>query len=113
MLLKESGIGGQQSTLEELDLAFESVGFTRFAWDYHHSTYDYMITDKGNTYYLRVQGHCQEGKIEDPDAVLKLDEPFIGKHLFPHGMDYDSPMPDQVVSKAKQQLQSLKEKLAQ
>ncbi len=112
MLLKETGIGGHQGTLADLDIAMNSSGFTRFAWDYAHATYDYKLKDRDTTYYLRIQAHCVEGKMEDPDTVLKLDEPFIGKHLFPHGIDYDCPMPDGVLNNAKQVLQGLKDKLA-
>jgi hypothetical protein len=36
----------------------------------------------------------------------------MGKHLFPHGLDYDSPIPDAVLKTAKNKLQMLSEKLS-
>ncbi|WP_139489415.1 YugN family protein [Brevibacillus dissolubilis] len=112
MLIKDTGIGNLEGTLADLDHAFDAIGFYRGAWDYAHATYDFKIVDKGQAYYLRIQGHAIEGKLEDPDAILKLEEPFLGKHLFPHGLDYDAPMPDPVLNIAKQKLAALKEKLS-
>jgi len=111
MVIKETGIGGTEITLAELDHVMDELGFVRWAWDYNHATYDLKLVDKGNTYYLRVQANVVEGGLEDPDTLLKLEEPFLGKHLFPHGLDYDAAMPDSVTDNAKRKLSSLKDKL--
>lgn len=112
MVIKETGIGNKEVMLADLDHYMSDLGFVRGAWDYHHATYDYELKDKGNVYYLRIEANVTEGKLEDSHAVLKLEEPYMGKHLFPHGLDYDSPIPDSVVQIAKRKLQVLNEKLS-
>lgn len=112
MVIKETGIGSKEVFFADLEHYMSDLGFDRGAWDYKHATYDYKIDDKGNTYYLRIEANVLKGKLEDSHAELKLEEPFIGKHLFPHGIDYDCNMPDSVVQTAKRKLQMLNEKIS-
>ncbi len=112
MVIKETGIGNKEVHLAELDHVMDELGFVRWAWDYNHATYDFKFDDKGTIYYLRVQANAIQGKLEDPHALLKLEEPFMGKHLFPHGLDYDAPIPDAVLESAKRKLSQLKDKLS-
>ncbi|MEJ8545417.1 YugN family protein [Brevibacillus borstelensis] len=112
MVIKDTGIGNKEVMLADLDHYMSDLGFVRGAWDYKHATYDYQLKDKGNVYYLRIEANAIEGKLEDSHAVLKLDDPYMGKHLFPHGLDYDFPIPDSVVQTAKRKLQVLNEKLS-
>lgn len=106
-------IAGKELTLSELNHVLEAEGFVRWAWDYEHITYDYKLIDNSTktTYYLRVQANLVEGHTEDHEAVLKLEEPFIGKHLFPHGIDYDAVIPSAIMNKAKERLAAVKGKL--
>jgi len=112
MVIKDTGIGTKEVFFADLEHYMSELGFDRGAWDYKHATYDYKIQDKGNVFYLRIEANVAEGKLEDSHSVLKLDEPYMGKHLFPHGLDYDYPMPDSVVQTAKRKLQMLNEKLS-
>lgn len=113
MVITDSGIADTQIHLGELDPLMKRLGFVRWAWDYEHATYDYKIEEKKDVYYLRIRANAIEGKLEDPDALLKLEEPYIGKHLFPHGLDYEAPIPDRVLSAAKQALSRLKHSISQ
>ncbi len=112
MVIKDTGIGGKEVHLGELDHIMDELGFIRWAWDYNHATYDYKLEDKGIVFYLRVQANAVHGKLEDPHALLKLEEPFMGKQTFPHGLDYDYPVPATVVDSAKRKISMLKEKLS-
>ena len=112
MVIKDTGIGSKEVFFADLEHYMHDLGFDRGAWDYRHATYDYKIEDKGNVYYLRVEANVTEGKLEDSHAVLKLEDPYMGKHLFPHGLDYDSPIPDAVLKTAKNKLQMLSEKIS-
>jgi len=112
MVIKDTGVGTKEVFFADLEHYMSELGFDRGAWDYKHATYDYKIQDKGNVFYLRIEANVAEGKLEDSHSVLKLDEPYMGKHLFPHGLDYDYPMPDSVVQTAKRKLQMLNEKLS-
>jgi hypothetical protein len=113
MVIKETGIGSKEVFLSDLDHIMKELGFIRWAWDYNHATYDCKFDDKGSTYYLRVQANAVEGKLEDPHTLLQLEEPYMGKQVFPHGLDYDAPVPDPVVQAAKRKLQILSDKLQQ
>jgi hypothetical protein len=112
MVIKDTGVGTKEVFFADLEHYMSDLGFDRGAWDYKHATYDYKIQDKNGVFYLRIEANVTEGKLEDTHAVLKLEDPYMGKHLFPHGLDYDYPMPDSVVQTAKRKLQMLNEKLS-
>jgi len=59
-------------------------------WDYDRVTYDYKINsqEKNVTYYIRIQGEAIEGDVDKKDAVIKLKTPLLGKHYYPHGVEY-------------------------
>lgn len=73
-------------------------------WDYERITYDYKIgsQEKGVTYYVRIQGYAVEGDIDRGDAVVKLLTPLLGKHYYPHGIEYgeDEEFPPHLVERA-------------
>ncbi|UFJ42961.1 YugN-like family protein [Brevibacillus humidisoli] len=112
MVIADTGIANAEIHLAELDHMMKELGFVRWAWDYQHATYDFKIEEKEDVYFVRVQADATEGALEDPDTLLKLGEPYIGKHLFPHGLDYEAPVPDKVMTAAKQALSRLKQKLS-
>ncbi|MBO8163188.1 MAG: hypothetical protein H0Z34_05600 [Brevibacillus sp.] len=112
MVIEGTGIAGTEIHLYELDKMMNEIGFIRWAWDYEHATYDYKIEEKESVFFVRVQANAVEGALEDPDTLLRLEEPYIGKHLFPHGLDYEAPVPDKVMAKAKEALSRLKHKLS-
>lgn len=112
MVIKETGIGGQELLLADLDHIMKDLGFVRWAWDYHHATYDFKIEEKGSAYFLRVPANAVKGYLEDPHCELALDEPFIGKQVFPHGLDYDDPIPNGVLEAAKRKLAAVKDKIS-
>jgi hypothetical protein len=103
-----------EANITELNHVMNQAGFDCWAWDYDHATYDYKYEDKksNHTYYLRVVAHAVQGRLDDNDTTVRLGEAHIGKHLFPHGLDYEAVIPKAIVEAAKQKLNSVKEKLA-
>lgn len=112
MVIKETGLANKEVLFADLEHFMHALDFYRGAWDYNHATYDLKLEDKGTVYYLRVQANVIEKKLEDPHALVQLEDPYIGKHLFPHGLDYDAPIPDSVQQAAKRKLQVLNDKLS-
>jgi hypothetical protein len=112
MILKETGVEGLKKDLFHLDLIMDNLGFYR-TWDYYSAHYDLRYTDPSTNqaYYLRVPAKAVQGKLESPTAVLELETPFIGRHLFPHGLDRESEMPAFVSENAMNTLATIKEKL--
>lgn len=60
------------------------------SWDYERITYDYKIgsNEKNVSYYIRIQAYAIEGNIDRGDAVVKIMPPLLGKHYYPHGIEY-------------------------
>ncbi|MBO8171288.1 MAG: hypothetical protein H0Z33_05260 [Bacillaceae bacterium] len=111
MILKDTGIEGLELTFAELDFLLKENGFVRWSWDYDHATYDYKYEEQDGVYYLRITGDVLEGEVEKGESVLRLYEPYIGKAVFPHGIDYDIEVPNQVLNNAKQKLSEVKSAL--
>ncbi|GIP39789.1 hypothetical protein J31TS4_30690 [Paenibacillus sp. J31TS4] len=113
MLITNSGLTGMQADLATLDEVAEKTGFVRWQWEYYRATYDYKIEDAGNEYYLRINARAEVGKLESPHAILKLEDTYMGKATFPHGLDYESPIPQKIQQQASQKLQEFKNLLSQ
>src|SRR5699024_6614395 len=77
--------------LKPLDHIMGKHAFIRAGqWDYERVTYDYKIgsKEKNITYYIRIQGYAIEGDVDKGNAVIKLITPLLGKHYYPHGVEY-------------------------
>ncbi|CAG7622668.1 YugN family protein [Paenibacillus allorhizosphaerae] len=115
MIIENSGIKGMKSDLAHLDEAMEQLGFVRWQWEYYRATYDLKIEDKANgeDYFLRVNTRVETGKLESPYAILNIEDAYIGRATFPHGLDYESKVPDTIMKLVNGKLAELKVKLAQ
>jgi YugN-like family. len=114
MIIENSGLNGLQSELHHLDESAEKVGFVRWQWEYYRATYDLKLEDRtsGSTYYLRINTRAVEGKLENPHTVLVVEAVYIGRATFPHGLDYESPIPKHILDTATQRLEQLKKMIA-
>ncbi|MCR8656095.1 YugN-like family protein [Paenibacillus endoradicis] len=114
MIIENSGLNGLTSELGYLDEAAEKAGFVRWQWEYYRATYDLKISDKETDadYYVRVSTRAIEGKLENPHAVLNIEDVYIGRATFPHGLDYESPIPKNVLTIADKGLSQLKASLS-
>jgi hypothetical protein len=114
MIIEQTGLNGLTSDLEHLDESAEKLGFVRWQWEYNRATYDLKLEDKsgGDDYFLRISARAVEGKLESPDAILAIEHIYIGKATFPHGLDYESPIPEPILNTAKQRLDELKSLLS-
>lgn len=112
MILENQTLTGIQSELDHLDEVMESVGFVRSQWEYSRATYDCKFVDSANQaeYHLRVNARVIEGKMEKPHTVLRIEEMYIGKASFPHGMEYDN-IPEPFVKAANEKLNELATRL--
>ncbi|MBB6454998.1 hypothetical protein HNQ94_003492 [Salirhabdus euzebyi] len=116
MKFEETGIEGAIVDLKPLDHLMSNAGLVRAsAWDYERVTYDFKMETpmKNETYYLRVQGYAIEGDVDKRDAVIKLLTPLLGKHYYPHGIEYGDgeDFPENIVEKSNQILNRVKEQL--
>jgi hypothetical protein len=113
MKILDTGLDGLLIDLKPLDKGLENANFVRASqWDYERVTYDYKIgsPEKNITYYIRLQGHAVEGDVDKGDAVIKLLTPVVGKHYYPHGIEYgeQEEFPPNLINRAKSALQTVK-----
>lgn len=82
-------------------------------WDYERATYDHKFQIKEGTYYLRIPGYAVEGDVGSRKAVIQLMTPLLGKHYYPHGVEYgdDEVFPNHLVKQCKQMLDNIKKDL--
>ncbi|SDJ74802.1 YugN family protein [Sediminibacillus albus] len=116
MRMEDTGIEGIIMDIKPLDHLMNEIAFVRAGqWDYERVTYDYKIgsAEKNITYYIRIQGYAVEGEVDRGDAVIKLSTPLLGKHYYPHGVEYGEgeDFPESVVDRAKGLLAKVKNEL--
>lgn len=82
-------------------------------WDYERATYDHKFQIREGTYYLRIPGYAVEGDVGSRKAVIQLMTPLLGKHYYPHGVEYgdDEVFPNHLVKQCKQMLDNIKKDL--
>lgn len=91
MKIENTGIDETVIDIVPLDHILGKHAFIRGEnWDYERVTYDYRIDsqEKNVTYYIRIQGEAIKGDVDRKDAVIKLKTPLLGKHYYPHGIEY-------------------------
>jgi hypothetical protein len=113
VIIENAGLRSLKSDLRHLDEVTEKLGFVRWQWEYYRATYDLKIENGGLEYFLRVNTRTVEGKLESPFAILTVEDVYVGRVTFPHGLDYESPVPAQVVKIAEQKLSELKKQLSE
>ncbi|MFS0727744.1 YugN family protein [Paenibacillus sp. 1P07SE] len=114
MIIENTGLNGMTSELSHLDDSAERLGFVRWQWEYYRATYDLKLEDRAGKaeYFLRINTRAVEGKLESPYAVLAVESIYIGRATFPHGVEYESPVPQPILNTATQRLQDLKKLLS-
>lgn len=110
MIFENTGLDGIKADLAFMDEVAETVGFVRWQWEYYRATYDYKIEDKNTNseYFVRINTRAVEGKLEHPSAVLQIEAVYMGKATFPHGLEYESPIPSSIMGIATKKLQQFK-----
>jgi hypothetical protein len=100
---------GLKSELSYLDETMDKLGFVRWQWEYYRATYDCKFEDRttSSEYFLRVNTRVLEGKLESPHAILTVEDIYIGLATFPHGLNYNTSIPDAVLKAANQKLDEL------
>ncbi|MFC7321444.1 YugN family protein [Halobacillus campisalis] len=118
MKLEGTGIEGLVCDLKPLTHIMESNGFILGgSWDYERVTYDYKVDspEKNVTYYIRIQGYAIEGDVDRGNAVIQLVTPLLGKHYYPHGVEYgeQEEFTSSLIERANKAVQNLQEAVVQ
>lgn len=118
MRIENTGIEDTIIDLKPLDHLTGKHAFIRAGqWDYERVTYDYKIgsKEKNITYYIRIQGYAVEGDVDRGNAVIKLMTPLLGKHYYPHGVEYgeNENFPENLVERANSLVRNVVDEIQQ
>ncbi|MBP3040062.1 hypothetical protein J9303_11250 [Bacillaceae bacterium Marseille-Q3522] len=108
------GFAELKAELTRLDDTLSEFGLLREEqWDYERVTYDRKFELKEGVYYLRIQGYAFEGDVGAQKAVIQLLTPILGKHYYPHGIEYgeDEFFPEFLITKCEKILHDVKKEL--
>lgn len=111
MKFEKTGIESLKADLTRLDEVMFEQGLVREGqWDYERVTYDRKFELKEGVFYLRVQGYAVEGDVGAHKAVIQLLTPVLGKHYYPHGVEYGEgeSFPKSLVSQCEKLLAEVK-----
>ncbi len=114
MKFENSGLEGVTAELSRLNDLMEGKGLILAGqWDYERVTYDKKFSVPEGTFYLRIQGTAKEGDVGGSRSRDSAEGPLLGKHYYPHGVEYGSAeeFPEQVVAESKALLLELEESL--
>lgn len=111
MKFEETGFTGKEVEFSVAEHALTEAGFAHAGqWDYERVTFDYKFEDEvSNTvYYLRVQAYATKGDIPSATSVIKFLDPILGKHYYPHGVEYnDEEFPKHIIDKSNKKLEQV------
>ena len=83
-------------------------------WDYDRMTFDRRFDVREGRYYLRVFCNAVSGDVGAHNATLNILKPVIGKHYYPHGVEYtDEVFPDHLVKECETILANLRKELTE
>lgn len=89
MRFENRGFENVKADLNRLDETMHDYGFVREGqWDYERVTYDHKFEINDYVYYLRIMGIAVEGDVGANKALIQLKTPILGKHYYPHGVEY-------------------------
>ncbi|WP_026581542.1 YugN family protein [Bacillus sp. J33] len=116
MKFENTGLENKKADLTRLDEVMLSHGLVREGqWDYERVTYDRKFELKEGVFYLRVFGYAVEGDVGAHRALIQLMTPLLGKHYYPHGVEYGEgeSFPKSLVSQCEKILADIKAEIDQ
>lgn len=116
MKFENTGLETVKTDLNLLDDIMEQNGLVRAGqWDYERVTYDRKFERNDEVYYLRIMGYATEGDVGANKATIQLLNPILGKHYYPHGVEYGSGenFPSSLVKECEKILTEVKSQLDQ
>lgn len=113
MIFQETKTKGIQKEFGQLEKLMKQLEFIRWTWDYEKVTYEIKYTVNGVDYYLRLPGTViNNHMLEHPKALIELEHPTFVRHFFPHGLDSDAEVPDELKAQVEAKLAEVEKTLA-
>ncbi|WP_298826466.1 YugN family protein [uncultured Planococcus sp.] len=111
MYFENTGLENIHVDVALLESIMNKHGLTKEGqWDYERVTYDRKFIIREGTYYLRVFAYATDGDVDSNDATMRVLKPALGKHYYPHGVEYgeDEEFPEHLVKTCIGLLDSIK-----
>ncbi len=113
MIFTDTKIQGIKKEFRPLEKTMKNLGFDRWSWDFQKVVYDKLYTSEGVNYYLRIPGRVvNEKQLEHPKALVQLDAPIFARHFFPHGLDNEAQVPEDLEQEIQQTLIEIQDALS-
>lgn len=110
MIFTDTKIQGKKQEFKPLEKTMKKLGFDRWTWDLHQVTYDKKYTIADVDYYLRIAGKViNEKHLEHPKAMIQLEAPIFARHFFPHGLDNEAEIPEELTEEIKDKLSKVEQ----
>ncbi|WP_102347059.1 YugN family protein [Bacillus sp. Marseille-P3661] len=118
MKFEGTGIEDKVIDISILNHIMQDAGLVRGEqWDFERISYDrkFEKLDTKEVFYLRVQAFAVEGNVDSNHAKVKLLTPLLGKHYYPHGVEYGEGenFPKNVVDRSKAILDKVSAQIAE
>lgn len=116
VIFENTGIETVKTDLTLLDDIMLQSNLVRDGqWDYERVTYDRKFEINEGTFYLRIMGYATEGDVGSNRATIQLLNPILGKHYYPHGVEYgpEETFPSALVNESGKILKTLKSEIDQ
>lgn len=111
MKFEEIGFKDKEVEFSVAQHVLAEAGFAHAGqWDYERVTFDFKFEDLVNNdiYYLRVQAYATKGEIPSDNSVIKFLDPILGKHYYPHGVEYSGEeFPKHIIDKSNKKLEQV------
>src|SRR5699024_444834 len=92
MIHLNTDIEGERMTFGEAETYLKQFGFYIGGnWDYDRGMFDGILNrEDGETIYLRMPFDVIEGQLDNRDALIEFQKPFVIKHVVNLGLAKDS-----------------------
>ncbi len=111
MYFENTGLEEIRVDFALLDSIMRRHGMTKEGqWDYERVTFDRKFMIREGTFYLRVFAYAVEGDIDSNDAIVHVMKPVVGKHYYPHGVEYgeDEHFPEHLIKSCTEVLKAIR-----
>lgn len=87
----ETDLEGKQMEFGQARKMLKKHGFIIGGdWEYHGGLFDNaMHRENGETIYVRMPFHVVKGQLDDRNALIEFQKPFVIKHVVNVGLDKD------------------------
>ena len=91
LLQLQTELEGKMAYFGDMQDRIASLGYSIGSnWEYHKGSFDSVLwREEGETIYLRIPFVVMEGELDQAEAHIKFQTPYVIKHVINIGLDND------------------------